>query len=225
MGAALNGDAKNNYQLLATGIYKRYGSRNILCDLDLAVDSGVIALMGSNGAGKTTLLHILAGAIAADAGEVKLCGVDLTIQPIAARRLLSFVPAEPSVYPFLTGDEFVRFVGFAKGFAVDGPTEDLLDAFELRNHRNKRFDQMSLGTQRKFYLAAALRAEPKILILDEPTNAIDARSLAFLKQYLLNTAQCRTVLFASHDAPFIEDTATQILELREGRANFVDPKR
>lgn len=209
--------------LAARGVTKLFGRRTVLDAVDLDLDGGVVALTGSNGAGKTTLLHILAGAVEADAGNVSVCGFDLGRRPREARALLSFVPAEPTVYPFLTGDELLRFVGCTKGHGLDGAVAELLEAFGLAGHRGKRFDEMSLGTQRKFYLVAALRADPRVLIMDEPTNALDAGSLAFLRQYFNECPESRTVIFASHDSAFVAATAARVLHLKDGRAGFVDP--
>jgi ABC-2 type transport system ATP-binding protein len=203
-------------RLEAFALSTRFGGFTVLDGASFMIYAKVMALTGANGVGKTTLLRALVGADPADQGRVEVCSFDLDEQPLQAKSLLSFVPAEMVVYPFIRGCEFLRFVNGVRGVQFGDHLTSLIEAFQLAKHLNKRFDRMSLGTQHKFMLAAALSTQPKVLVMDEPTNTLDADSLDFLQQYLIDSQGKRAVLFASHNMRFVQACASGVLHLEDG---------
>src|SRR6185437_7938076 len=148
-----------------------YAGRTIFAGLDLSLDAGTYALTGRNGTGKSTLLRLLSGAQRPSAGRVSIDGHDLVRDPIAARQRLSYVPDESPAYPFMTGAELLHLVSTARRAGPDPLVDELVTAFGLAAHLGARFDAISLGTQKKLLLAAGWIGRPRVILLDEPSNA------------------------------------------------------
>ena len=171
--------------------------------LHYASGAGCVALCDQNGSGKSTLLGILAGAIDADEGEVWLGGHSLRTGPLKAKSAMAYVPDDCMAYPFQTGRAFLELVASAKKTIVDTRTLDLAEQFGLAPHLEKRFEEMSLGTRKKFFLTAATLGKPTVVIADEPGNGLDAAARAVLVDLFRTLAVDSAVFFSSHDPALV----------------------
>lgn len=196
--------------LAAESLGMRYGGQVVFEDLHLAFGAGAMALVGPNGAGKSTLLALLAGVDAPQAGRVLVCGHDLA-RGQGARAALAWVPDASVAYDFMTGDEFLRMVQALRGCA--GPHRALLEGFGIAAYLGARFGDMSLGTRKKFMLAAGLMGNAQVVLMDEPTNGIDADARAFLIDQIAARAHEHLVLFSTHDRELIALTGARVLAL------------
>ncbi len=196
--------------LEAEGLGMRYGGQVVFEDLHLSFTAGAMALVGPNGAGKSTLLALLAGVDAPQAGRVLVCGRDLA-RGQGARAALAWVPDASVAYDFMTGDEFLRMVQALRGCA--GPHRALLEGFGIAPSLGARFGDMSLGTRKKFMLAAGLMGNAQVVLMDEPTNGIDAEARAFLIEQIGARAHEHLVLFSTHDSELIALTGARVLAL------------
>ena len=196
--------------LTAEGLCMRYGGQVVFEDLHLAFGAGAVALVGRNGAGKSTLLALLAGVEAPQAGRVLVCGHDLA-RGQGARAALAWVPDASVAYDFMTGEEFLCMVQALRGCA--GPHRALLEGFGIAAYLGARFGDMSLGTRKKFMLAAGLMGDAQVVLMDEPTNGIDADARAFLIDQITTRAHQHLVLFSIHDRDLIALTGARVLEL------------
>jgi len=196
--------------LAAEGLGMRYGGQVVFEDLHLAFGAGAVALVGRNGAGKSTLMALLAGVGAPQAGRVLVCGHDLA-RGQGARAALAWVPDAAVAYDFMTGDEFLRMVQALRGCA--GPNRALLEGFGIAAHLGARFGDMSLGTRKKFMLAAGLMGDAQVVLMDEPTNGIDADARAFLIDQIRARAHEHLVLFSTHDRDLIALAGARVLAL------------
>ncbi|MFM0039811.1 ATP-binding cassette domain-containing protein [Paraburkholderia strydomiana] len=183
---------------------KRYNERVIFEDLHYDVASGCVALNDESGSGKSTLLGILAGTLAADAGEVWLGGHSLRSAPLAAQAVLTYVPEDCMPSPDRTGREYLNHVASERKTTVGSDTLDLADRFGLTPHLDKRFEQMSFGSRKKFFLTAAALGETSVVIADEPVGGLDASARAVLADLFKTLARTRTVFFTSYDAAFTQ---------------------
>jgi ABC-type multidrug transport system ATPase subunit len=181
---------------------KRYGERLVFQGLHYDTASGCVALNDESGSGKSTLLGILAGTIESDTGEVWLGGHSLRSAPLAAQSVLTYVPEDCMPYSDQTGREYLNNVASARNTAVTTDTLALADRFGLTPHLDKRFEQMSFGTRKKFFLTAAVLGETQVLIADEPVGGLDAAARAVLVDLFKTLAQTRTVFFSSYDEVF-----------------------
>lgn len=201
--------------LRCQGLSVCYGKRQVLRAVGLSLAEGVFALQGANGVGKSTLLRVLAGAQAAEAGEVWIDGLSMARTPEAARRRLSYVPDESPVYPFMTGSEFLRFVARTRRTGLDDGLPELIGDFELAPQLQVRFDAMSLGTQKKMLLCAAWIGTPRVILMDEPSNGLDSRARDRLAAQIRSWSERATMLFSTHDPDMIAATGASILMMDE----------
>lgn len=163
---------------------KRRGEQIVFRQLDFTWDTpDIICLTGTNGSGKTTLLSMLAGVMPPDVGDILVQGRSLVDQHHGAVELISYVPDDCPIYPFITGREWLAFT---KSIRVFEPNieQTLLSGFGLEPHLDCRFGAMSFGTARKFLLTSALMCSTPVLILDEPTNGLDNSSFEVLCLHL-----------------------------------------
>ena len=130
-------------------------------------------LFAENGVGKSTLLKLLVGALEPTSGTIHINGINLATLPTQAKRELGFIPDRPMVYPGMYREDLLELVSKVKGTDYPEASKLIVERLRLAPFTNKRFDSTSLGTQKKFFLVAGLLGSPRILILDEPTNAID----------------------------------------------------
>lgn len=202
-------------------LHKRF-SEPAVNDLSLSVREGEFyALLGPNGAGKTTTLRMVAGLLQADAGAVRICGIDAFADPIAAKRVLAWVPDEPMVYDKLTPLEYLEFVAGLWSMDADlarFKADSLLEAFGLGPHANERCGGFSKGMRQKVALAGALIHEPRLIILDEPLTGLDAGSARQVKQVLSGlVAQGVSIVMTTHILEVAERMADRIGIIARGQ--------
>ena len=197
------------------GLSKAYGRHQIFRNLSHHFGYGVFAIQGPNGIGKSTLLALLSSAQPLDAGDVRIEEFSLTRQPLAAKTRLSYVPDECPIYPFMTGMHFMEFVCAAKKSKLDKNILAIVDGFGLAPYLDTRFDAMSLGTQKKFMLSAAWIGEPVIMLIDEPSNALDISAKNLLANLFKEGQQRYVILFSTHDADFVSATSASVVQLAD----------
>jgi ABC-2 type transport system ATP-binding protein len=198
-------------------LIKRYDNVIALNDINLQLGTGIHLLRGANGSGKSTLLKVLAGVEAFD-GDITINGHHLQHEPQRAKAQIGWLPSDPDVYGFLRGAELLRMVAAARnvhGADHEVHIRQMLTQLGIAALIRRRFDAMSLGMQRKFMIVAAFIGRPKLLLLDEPANALDVDALAALNAMLREHASDGCALIASHDHTF-EGAIASTLLLRDG---------
>lgn len=196
------------------GLSKSFGSKHVIREAAGELGQGAFAIQGPNGSGKSTLLALLSGAVRPDAGEVWVEGISLQQWPVMARRRLAYAPDESPVYPFTTGRDWLDFIAMARETSMAKPSMGLLEELGLGPYLDTRFSAMSLGTQKKFLLCAAWAAEGPVLLLDEPSNGLDAAAREIVARRIAQRAGHLT-LFASHDAAFISAAGARVVQLSD----------
>lgn len=190
--------------------------------LSLEIKTGEFyALLGPNGAGKTTTLRMVAGLLAKDAGRIDVWGVDIDNDPVAAKRVMAWVPDEPMIYDKLTPLEYLEFVAGLWSMNADVAqlkALTLLDQFGLGAHAHERCQGFSKGMRQKVALAGALIHEPKLIILDEPLTGLDAGSARLVKTVLRDlVANGVTVIMTTHILEVAERMADRIGVIAKGK--------
>ena len=205
---------------------KRYGDFTAVEGLSFEVPAGaVLGLVGPNGAGKTTTLRALAGILRPTRGVVRVAGIDVAADPVAAKRRLAFVPDEPHLFEYLTVVEHMRFIGRLYGVA-DAPARipALLEELELTDKRDALPLELSRGMKQKLAIGCALLHEPTVLLLDEPLTGLDPVGIRRMKRTIAARAERgTTVLLSSHLLPLVEELCTHLLVIRRGRALAFGP--
>ncbi len=166
-------------QLSAVALKKRYKSRTVVHDVSLTVDSGeVVGLLGPNGAGKTTCFYMIVGLVAADGGIIKLDQTELTHLPIheRARKGLSYLPQEASIFRKLTAGENIRAILELRekdDSVIARELQALLDDLAIAHLRDTPSVALSGGERRRLEIARALASRPRFILLDEPFAGVD----------------------------------------------------
>jgi ABC-2 type transport system ATP-binding protein len=208
--------------LAIVGLVKRFDGKVAVAGLDLTIPRGEFhALLGPNGAGKTTTLRIVAGLLRADAGSVRVLDHDIATEPIAAKRLLAFLPDDPMLYGRLKPLEYLEFVAGLWGIdpADAAPrAEELLRWLDLWRNTSEWIEGFSRGMRQKLALAGALIHEPKVMILDEPLTGIDAAAARQVKDLLVERVrQGHSVVLTTHILEVAERLAERISIIQSGR--------
>lgn len=198
-------------------VSKAYDGRRILNGISMAFPAGVFAVTGPNGCGKTTLLAVMAGIVSPDRGQITVAGHGFRDTSLAAKRSTAYLPDEPCIYPFLKGAEFLDLVAAVRGQGDLNAHGDMISAFGLRPHLDTRFSAMSLGTKRKFMLVSVLMHACPLLLLDEPSNALDVRSREYLVHALRLCRQHSCVILADHDELMLQEVSATRLRLDQGQ--------
>jgi len=191
-------------------------------DLDLTVRAGELyALLGPNGAGKTTTLRMVTGLLPPDAGTIHVFGVDARADPIAAKRLIAWLPDDPLLYDKLTPLEYLEFVAGLWGVGAQEAgerAEQLLKMLDLWEQRGQRCEGFSRGMKQKAALAGALIHDPRLLILDEPLTGLDVAIARQVKDLLVErVARGATVILTTHILEVAERLADRIGIIAKGK--------
>jgi ABC-2 type transport system ATP-binding protein len=208
----------------AEGLSLRFGRTTALHDVSFALDDGVTGLLGPNGAGKTTLLRILATAIPADAGQLRILGADPggAAGRLAVRRRLGYLPQNPGFHQHFTAFEFVDYIAILKEI-VDGRHDEVrrvLHAVGLDDQRGKKIKALSGGMRQRVGLAAALLDEPALVILDEPTVGLDPEQRLRFRELIAHIGEGRTVLLSTHQTEDVSTVCQRVIVLDQGRIRF-----
>lgn len=204
-------------------VVRRFDEVTALDRLDLRVRRGeVVGLLGHNGAGKTTSVRVISGLLAVDAGSVRVLGMDPQLDGPAIRRRLGVLPARPIVDDRLTGRGNLRFTAEVFGLDREGLDEritTLLASFDLLARADDRAGGYSTGMRQRLGLARVLLTDPELLLLDEPTAALDpvaARSVRRTLGELARDAH-RSVVLCTHDLAEAEPLCDRVVVLERGR--------
>lgn len=197
---------------------KRYGGHLALDDLSFTIPGGqVFGLLGPNGAGKSTTMNILTGCLAPSSGEVRIDGVDILEDPLAARKHLGYLPEQPPLYMDRTPREYLRFVARAKGVA--NPKEEIARVMELTqigDVKDRLIRNLSKGYRQRLGIAQAILGDPDMIILDEPTVGLDPRQITQIRELIQKLGQNRTVILSSHILGEVQAVCETILILSKG---------
>jgi ABC-2 type transport system ATP-binding protein len=215
-------DIPGPHEALVLRRLRKVFTRVAVDDLDLVVRAGELyGLLGPNGAGKTTTLRMVTGLTPPDAGDIHVFGVDARADPIAAKRLVAWLPDEPMLYDKLTPMEYLEFVAGLWGVdatVARARAQELLEWLALWDNRADRCEGFSRGMKQKVALAGALIHEPRLLMLDEPLTGLDAAMARQVKDLLQDRVrQGATVILTTHILDVAERLADRIGIIQHGR--------
>lgn len=202
------------------GLTRLYGDFVAVSGLSFTVRPGeVMGLVGPNGAGKTTTLRCLAGVIPATRGELRICGFDLSRDPLAAKQRLAYFPDEPRLFDYLTVWQHLNFI--ARVYQVrdyERLGRQLLAELELAEKADKLPGELSRGMKQKLAIACGLLHSPQVMFLDEPLTGLDPLGIRRMKDTIVRRAGTGVaIIVSSHLLHLVEELCSHILILKNGQ--------
>ena len=215
-------------------VVKGYGTDELAVtavdDLSFEISEvGVYGFLGPNGAGKSTTMNIMTGCLSATDGTVKISGYDIYDQPREAKRRIGYLPEQPPLYLGETPEEYLRFVGEAKGLrgeTLRQQMEAVIEETGIGEMRSRRIDALSKGYRQRVGIAQALLGQPELVILDEPTVGLDPLQILDIRALIAALGKTRTVLISSHILSEVQTMCSKILIIAHGKlVAFDTPER
>jgi ABC-2 type transport system ATP-binding protein len=203
-------------------VVKKFGDLVAVNDMTLTIPHGeFFAMLGPNAAGKTTALKILAGLMKPTSGCTRVCGFDMQMQPLEARRKIAYVPDFPFLYDKLTAWEFFRFTGQLfrmPGGKIEENSDELISRFHLAEFVNRPLESLSHGTRQRVAIVSALLHDPEVFVIDEPMVGLDPQHTRIVKDVLKERSLAgMTVLVSTHQLGIAEEMADRIGIIHGGK--------
>jgi len=213
--------------VVADHLTKWYGARLAVDDVSFQVHQGeVMGLLGPNGSGKSSILRILTGYLNPSRGSARIAGFDVVTQGLEARSRVGYVPEDVPLYSHMRVHEFLGFMGRLrgqKGTQLAAAIDSVCERVSLQPVRDVLIAKLSRGYRQRVAIAQALIGDPKLLVLDEPTNGLDPRQIIELRGLVRGLASSCAVLVSSHILAEIERIANRAAILLNGRLLTVHP--
>ena len=199
-------------------ISKKLGDNLILDDICLSLSSGqVIGFQGINGSGKTMLMRVIAGLVLPSSGKVLIDGKELH-KEIRFPQSMGIILESPSFLDMYTGKKNLQLLSSLGPVIPEQEIDDLLREVGLFESKNRKYKKYSLGMKQRLGIAAAIMGNPDIILLDEPTNALDTNGVSLVRELILKQRERGALIVVScHDRDFLDDVSDVIYHIQEGR--------
>ncbi len=200
---------------------KKYGEKKAVDDLSLHIQpSEIYGFIGHNGAGKTTTIKSCCGILQFDQGEIYIDGVSMKEDPYTCKKKIAYIPDNPDLYEFMTGIQFLNFVGDVFGVEADTRQRYIHqygEMFELLEDLAQPISAYSHGMKQKLAIIAALIHEPKLIIMDEPFVGLDPKATYLLKSNMRQLCEQGTaIFFSTHVLEVAEKLCDKIAIIKNG---------
>ncbi len=200
---------------------KRFGSYLAVDQLSFTVEEGeVLGFLGPNGAGKSTTMKMMTGFLEPSEGSVNICGIDLLKDPIAAKSIIGYLPEGAPTYNEMRVDEFLKFLGEIRQIkkqTFQQNFDSIIERLELEQVLKQPIDVLSKGFKRRVGLAQALIHDPKVLIMDEPTDGLDPNQKHQVRKLISGLTQDKIVIISTHILEEVSAVCTRTMIISEGR--------
>ena len=199
---------------------KFYGDFQAVKDLSFEIPEGhVYGFLGPNGAGKSTTMNIMTGCLSPTEGQVLIDGFDIFEEPDKAKKCLGYLPEQPPLYLHETPEEYLRFVGEAKGVkgkALEEQIQEVMERTRILDVKNRRISALSKGYKQRVGIAQALLGNPRVIILDEPTVGLDPLQIIEIRDLIRELGKDHTVILSSHILSEVQTICEKILIIAKG---------
>ena len=201
---------------------KTYGEKKAVDDLSLHIQAGEIyGFIGHNGAGKTTTLKSGAGIMQFDSGEILEDGVSMKADPIACKKKIAYIPDNPDLYDFMTGIQYLNFVGNVFGVPAQERSrriQELGEAFELTADLTQSIGSYSHGMKQKLAIISAWLHQPELILMDEPFVGLDPKAAHILKEMMRQVCdRGGAIFFSTHVLEVAEKLCDKVAIIKGGK--------
>lgn len=199
-------------------LFKYYGDQAAVKDVSFTVNSGeIVGFLGPNGAGKSTTMKVITGYIPASSGEVKVCGIPVSVDSLETRKKIGYLPEHNPLYLDMYVKEYLTFVGnIYKVPNVKDRVEEMIKAVGLEVEQFKKIGQLSKGYRQRVGLAQAIIHDPEVLILDEPTSGLDPNQLVEIRELIKKIGKEKTVMLSTHIMQEVEAICDRVIIINKG---------
>lgn len=201
-------------------LVKKYGDKYAVRDISFTANDGeILGFLGPNGAGKSTTMNILTGYLSATSGSVRVGGVDVLDNPIAAKRQIGFLPEQPPLYMDMTVKEYLDFVYDLKKvkFPRRPHIAEICALVRIEDVYKRTIRNLSKGYRQRVGLAQALMGNPEVLILDEPTVGLDPRQIVEIRNLIKKLGKSHTVILSTHILQEVQSICDRIIVINKGQ--------
>lgn len=204
----------------------KYASTWAIRDINMEISqTGIVGLLGSNGAGKSTTMNILCGALNQTEGDVYINGVNMREDPILAKKQIGFLPQQAPLYMDLTVDEYLNYCADLRLMSKDkikGAVKEVKERCGIAHFSDRLIKNLSGGYRQRVGIAQAIIHQPKLVVLDEPTNGLDPNQIIEVRSLIKEIATDRAVIFSSHILSEVQVLCKEIKMIEGGRIVFAD---
>jgi ABC-2 type transport system ATP-binding protein len=206
-----------------TSVSKNYKTQKALHKVSFSADKGqIIGFLGPNGAGKSTMMKVLTGFIKPDQGAVFVDGINVLKNPIAAQKVIGYLPEHNPLYAEMYVREYLQFQAAIYKVAKS-EIETCIEKVGLTSEAHKKINQLSKGYQQRVGIAAAILHNPKVLILDEPTTGLDPNQIIEIRALIQELGKDKTLLFSTHIMQEVEAVCDRVIIIKKGEI-LIDKK-
>lgn len=202
-------------------LVKDFGARRAVDGVSFKVEPGtVLGFLGPNGAGKTTTIRMIAGYLPPSAGRITVYDCDVAKDPVAAQKLTGYMPENTPLYEDMTVVDFLRFVAEIRGFQgkeARQKADEAIDRCFLQAVRHQAVDTLSKGYRQRTCLAQALLHDPRVLLLDEPTEGLDPNQKQVVRDMISHMGKEKIVMLSTHVLEEVEAMCSRIIVISRGR--------
>ena len=207
--------------LKVNNLTKFFGDNKAVNDVSFNIEKGeIFSLIGPNSSGKTTIVKSIVGLLQPSSGNITVGDYDVIKNPEQAKSQIGYIPDEPSIWPYMTGEEFLYFIQAL--FGVDEKTRlsglpKLLEVFNLNGLEKQYFEDYSRGNKQKFSITAATSHQPKLLLIDEPIVGLDPTGAEIAKKMFVKYANDGgAILLVTHTLTVAEEISHRVGILKDG---------
>lgn len=200
------------------GLTKVYGTQKAVNDISFTANKGgVLGFLGPNGAGKSTTMKMITGYLTPNSGDIKVCGIDVIADPLAAKRKIGYLPEANPLYYDMYVKEYLAFIAGVHGLKnINQSVKDAIELTGLGSEAHKKTGQLSKGYKQRVGLAAALIHDPEVLILDEPTSGLDPNQIIEIRNVIREQGKQKTILFSSHILQEVQAICERVIIIDRG---------
>jgi len=204
------------------GLVKNYGALRAVDGVSFKVNRGdILGFLGPNGAGKSTTMKVIMGFLRPTAGTAIVGGHDVTVDPVAVKRMVGYLPENAPAYPEMTVEEFLGFIAEARGFRSPEQRspriERVVELCHLAHVRRQSIETLSKGFKQRVGFAQALLHDPPVLVLDEPTDGLDPNQKHEVRNLIKGMAAEKTIILSTHILEEVEAICTRIIIITRGK--------